>query len=40
MSSYEAIEGTFTVTYRTYGVEGQSLYVAPGKYGVGIKMTQ
>ena len=37
MSSYEAIEGTFTVTYRTYGVEGQSLYVAPGKYGVGIK---
>ena len=37
MSSYEAIEGTFTVTYRKYGVEGQSLYVAPGKYGVGIK---
>ena len=37
MSSYEAIEGTFTVTYRTYGIEGQSLYVAPGKYGVGIK---
>lgn len=37
MSSYEPIEGTFTVTYRTYGVEGQSIYVAPGKYGVGTK---
>ncbi len=37
MSSYEPIEGTFTVTYRTYGVENQSLYVAPDKYGVGTK---
>ena len=37
MKSYDPIEGKFSVSFRTYGVEGNSLYVAPDKYGSGSK---
>ena len=37
MASYEPIEGKFSVSFRTYGAEGSSLYVAPGCSGTGSK---
>ncbi|MCR4926739.1 MAG: right-handed parallel beta-helix repeat-containing protein [Lachnospiraceae bacterium] len=35
MASYEPVEGIFTVTFETFGIEGSSLYVAPDANGTG-----
>ena len=37
MASYEPVTANFSISYRTYGTEGQSLYVAPGAVGSGSK---